>query len=498
MRHVSVGFMVLAFITASKGKVLAREHVHSGSGRHRAHPTVTAPANNSAANTSGPTRPPKPHAVSAPSLPEVPSLAKQERLGAPPRTPKNTYECGTAFSGETEVPLVCIDDHDEPSSERTATLLVPHDRQKPSLAALPRVVDHRADGVEAPVRAQGPAGTCSTFAVEAALDHSVARWTGAPAHTSTMQIWGLYHRANLWSALNAVAGRTIAAEETWPYDARVARTWGECSSKSARTHDDRPCGLPVDALGLSSANASPVVIVEKVESLPLDFALIRAKIAAGDDPVFAMRVSSHFKPVGRPGARYIADYDGEAGGHIMALAGYAVLGNDEGKDGDNYYLLHNSWGTRWGDGGYAWIHEATLKKHVRSRLGVIDARPVDAQSERHAGVTCFSGEVPDSVTGMCAPPCADQSPRHGGTCAVASDCQAGYVNLVGTCVAAAPTDASTDEQSHISWRCGPGGCAYTLPKATSACGSSSSPCLVSCPAPTFRVAKDHRGITCVS
>jgi hypothetical protein len=433
-----------------------------------------------------------------PALPELPALAKHEKPGAAPAPPKGTYPCGAVFTGDEHVELVCLDEKEQARLERTATVLVPYEKLSAKLPPPPAVVDHRADGVEAAVRNQGHAGTCTTFGTSAAIDHSVARWTGAPAHVSVMQIWARYHQTSLSEALSGSAGKTLAAEETWPYDAALAWTWRDCPKKPPAKPDPRPCGQPVDEARLAAADAKPAVLVEQVELLPRDFELMRAKLAAGQDLVIAMRLGAHFKPVGAPGSRYVPDYDDEAGGHILAISGYAMMrgGGGGGAGGDNYYLLHNSWGTKWGDGGYAWIHEATLVKHMGSRFGIVDARPAGNGPRAHrGGQSCKGGLAPDSATGECAPECSDGSPQHGGVCPDPGDCPRGYVNLVGTCVAAAPSDASSDAGSHISWKCGPGGCAFTLPKAVGGCGAD--PCLVSCPAPSFRVAKDHQGITCI-
>jgi hypothetical protein len=91
--------------------------------------------------------------------------------------------------------------------------------------------------------------------------------------------------------------------------------------------------------------------------------------------------------------------------------------------------------------------------------------------------------------------CKEGGPTHNGVCPEAGDCESGYVNLFGECVGAAPKDVGKEEKEGISWKCGPGGCAYTLPKSIGKC--SSEPCMVSCAAPNFRAAKDDHGLTCV-
>ena len=104
-----------------------------------------------------------------------------------------------------------------------------------------------------------------------------------------------------------------------------------------------------------------------------DTAVLQSKLAAGQDVMVTLELPSSFVPRGRAGARYIANYTRSGGpdaGHALVLAGYAHLPHG------TYFLLHNSWGTGWGDAGYAWIHEVTLRRWTRSVVAV-DAEPIE-------------------------------------------------------------------------------------------------------------------------
>jgi len=433
-------------------------------------------------------KPPKPEKMASPQVPELPDLAKQEKSTVPSKLPTGEFACGSAHSGAQDYPLMCLEDKNHEKNEKTARVLIPYGHLKGKLAPLPKVVDHREEQTEGDVRQQGTAGTCTTFSTAAAIDHSVTRWSGSPSHVSTMELWGRYHQTDLGDALIATVGQTFAPEDLWPYDSKVAWAWRDCPKASGT--GDGACGKPVDKAKVAELEKKPIVVIEQVEWLPKDFELMRQKIAAGEDPIFAMRLPRHFKPVGKAGSQYIPDYQDEAGGHAMAIAGYAL-----GDKGDNYFLLHNSWGPKWGDGGYAWIHEATLAKHMMKGFGIVDARPINGAKAHREGKTCPAGHAPDSLTGACEAECKAGGPTHNGVCPELSDCPKGFVNLFGSCVGAAPVDASRDEKTGISWKCGAGGCAYTLPKAVGKCASE--PCILSCPAPSFRAAKDEHGLTCV-
>ena len=432
-------------------------------------------------------RPPKPEKVASPHIPELPELGRQERPTEPPKV-SGEYACGASHSGEHDYPLMCLEDKHHERNQKIARVLIPYGHFKDKRAPLPKVVDHREDETESEIRNQGTAGTCTSFATASAIDHAVTRWAGIPSQVSTMELWGRYHQPSLGDALVACVGQTFAAEDLWPYDSKTAWPWRDCMKGAAK--GEGPCGKPVDRAKLAELEKRPEVIVEQVEWLPKDFELIRHKIAGGQDPIFAIKLPRHFKPVGKPGSRYIPDYKEESGGHALALAGYA-----RGEKGDNYYLIHNSWGKTWGDGGYAWIHEATLEKHMQNGFGIVDARPIKGARAHREGKICPPGEAPDSLTGGCEAECKEGGPKHNGVCAEASDCPTGYVNLFGECIAAAPVDSSKDEKTGISWKCGIGGCAWTLPKAVGKC--QKEPCMLSCPAPAFRVAKDEHGLTCV-
>jgi hypothetical protein len=329
------------------------------------------------------------------------------------------------------------------------------------------------------------------------MDHALIRWSGRSTPASTMQIWSRYHSPSVQTSLLSNVGQPIGPEAAWPFDPREALTWVPCADlpKSSKTK----CGVPVNDARVKKVESSSVGELTEVEYLttPLDTKTLQAKIAAGQDVMVGMELPSAFVPKGRAGARYIPHYTTSAGpdaGHAFVLAGYAQLPHG------TYFLMHNSWGTGWGDGGYAWIHEATLSAWVREAMA-IDAEPVDrdasSRPRRSRGTTaCAPGLLPDSIRASCSPPCPDGSPRHDDVCAVAGQCPASYVNLSGACVLAAPSAKGADPATGIGWTCGPGGCAYSLPHASDPTCSGTT-CAAACPAPDFHIAKMGDGLVCV-
>jgi len=378
-----------------------------------------------------------------------------------------------------------------------AVRLVPHKLLARDPRTLPSIVDHRIDGTEGAVRNQGQAPACTAFATAAAVDHALARWGGVNPSVSVMQIWSRYRSPRVETSLTSNVGQSFGPEPLWPFRASEAAAWVPCSEFSKPPRDG--CGQPVNdarARVVADAATSEFTEVEYLGATP-DTTMMEAKIAAGQDIIVALELPTAFVPKGRPGSRYIPHYTKSAGadaGHALVVAGYVALPHGA------YFLLHNSWGPGWGDGGYAWIHEATLRLWTREVIA-IDAEPLErvvgSRPRRgRAETTCSGNLVPDSIRGTCSPACPDNSPRHDGVCPIAGQCPAGMVNLTGACVLAAPVAHGRDPETDITWSCGPGGCAYDLPRSSDpAC--TGNRCRASCPAPDLALAKMGSSLVCI-
>jgi hypothetical protein len=359
--------------------------------------------------------------------------------------------------------------------------------------ALPAVIDHRADGTEGAVRNQGKAPLSSALALASAVDHAIGYWTGTPGKTSAMQLFARYHAGNVSKAIKASADTGLADEDTWPFAANEAVSWFESCDKWAGTVK---CGKAPDDAKLKAADAKLTTTALDTEDLgaTLDVPAFRSKLAAGRDIIAVIKVDASFKPVGKEGAMYVPNYEGGAKGvHTILLAGSATFPHG------TYFLVHNSVGEKWGDKGYAWIHEATLKANLVHAF-VIDAKPTDAAKikrkvHKAAPEPCKPGNIPDAVTGVCASFCPDRSPRFDGICAKKDECPKGLVNLTGECVLAAPVSRSEEKPKAARFVCGAGGCLFRVPKGTAGC--TSEWCPTSCPAPDFRAMTGGRDpVTC--
>jgi hypothetical protein len=437
--------------------------------------------------------------VAAPALPDLPALGDHPPPAAPPSDVNlGGHPCRAVWTGSEAAPLACaralLFGSDQPGG---AGLVVPRKLLVSDPSLLPAVVDHRLEGNEGPVRNQGNAPACTAFATAAAVDHALARWGGQHPAVSVMQIWSRYHSPHVDTSLTSNLGLSLGPEASWPFRTAEAIAWIPCDEFAKPPREG--CGRPVDDTRARTVASSAVGDFTEVEYLgaPPDTGVLQSKIAAGQDVLVSMELPLTFVPKGRPGARYVPHWvksGGPDAGHALVLAGYAHLPHG------TYFLAHNSWGTAWGDGGFAWIHEATLQRWAREVVAV-DAEPVEREAgsrpqRKRAETTCAGTLVPDSIRGTCSPACPDHSPRHDGVCAVAGQCPAGYVNLTGSCVLAAPTTSGRDPNTGVAWSCGPGGCSYDLPRqADPVCTGSS--CRAACPAPDFRLARMGDALVCV-
>jgi hypothetical protein len=436
--------------------------------------------------------------IATPALPDLPTLSAHEPPAtAPADAGLDGNPCHAVWTGSVSAPLACVRSKLYFDQTGSAQALVDRTQLHRDPSVLPSIVDHRVDGTEGPVRDQLNAPACTAFATAAALDHALARWGGGSPAVSVMQIWARYHSPEVVTSLTSNVGQKLGPEVAWPFRAPDAVSWVACSEYSKTPREG--CGHAVDGNRLRSVTSSALGEFTEVEYIGKSAAAIvlMMKLAAGQDVMVTIEPPSALVPKGRPGSRYLPDYAKSAGtgtGHTMLLAGYAHFAHG------TYFLLHNSWGSSWGDGGYAWIHESTLDKWSLDVVAV-DAEPFlravgSRPARQRAQTTCEAGLVPDSIRASCAPPCPDHSPRHDGVCPVANQCPAGFVNLTGACVLAAPSAAGKDPSAGITWTCGPGGCSYVLPRASDP-GCTGSVCQASCPAPDFFLAKMGQSLVCI-
>jgi hypothetical protein len=428
-------------------------------------------------------RPPAPAGVPV-GRPEVEIVAPppSDDLALPAKV---NGACGSVTVAGSTFMLDCMDDA-YGKVDGASTPLIERDEMLMGAArVLPSEVDHRQDHTEGPVMSQGGTLACTSFSLATAVDHALARYYGRPGDVSPMHAWARYHRPDMATADRVNLGHGLAAAAVLPFDEKLAKRWQDGTATP-------------DPQLLRRADNEAVVDVAHVTALSHFPADLKSTLAAGQDVWLTLKAAHHLAKLGgKPGALVVPDYDyrkvakSDKLGHALVVAGYR-----DTKDG-TYYLLHNSWGDKWGDGGYAFIHEKTLLKNLGVAY-VVEAHPhtnvpVLHPPATHPPIHCDGDLAPDSITGQCVPRCIDGSPRHNGVCAVASHCPPGRVNLAGECILAAPRYKGTVRGINIA--CAPAGCTYAVPKGTADCAEPGG-CHFSCAAPRYRLGHGPRGVIC--
>ena len=155
-------------------------------------PAPVAPKEMAAAKTA-----PKPRAAPpVPPLPDLPVLDAQEKApAAPPNlksafgvTPPTSGGCGgLVWNGNEVMALPCAKNGVLFGRDaKGARALVSSKLLDADRAAMPAIVNHQYVGFEGPVRDQKTSPACTAFALAAATDQAVARWTGKPSSVSVM------------------------------------------------------------------------------------------------------------------------------------------------------------------------------------------------------------------------------------------------------------------------------------------------------------------------
>jgi hypothetical protein len=231
--------------------------------------------------------------------------------------------------------------------------------------ALPDSVDHRNDGTEGPIKDQGQVGSCTSFSLSSAMDNAIHRQNGTDA-TSSLHIWSHYGTPDMDAASQGNQGKAIATWPQWPYDERLAcelDTTGDCGPYSPPTGDPNKDGALQSQM--KTADGEGNWTIREIDSIGTDANSIATMLATGADVWFAMQIGDSWMT---PNAdNTIADWnDGSIdGGHAVLFAGYRHT------NGKRWFLVHNSWGTSWGDSGYAWISEAMVTQYTEGAYKVV-------------------------------------------------------------------------------------------------------------------------------
>jgi hypothetical protein len=236
-------------------------------------------------------------------------------------------------------------------------------------AYLAPAVDLRAAGLDGPVRDQGPVGVCWAFALTTAMESSLRR-AGRPDRLSPLHVVAADTWDSLWSKNAAEA---ITQEHLWPYEPVKA-----CRFERGRDSCERTLGVSTQSwqsdprlvMERNTARSLGTVRAVRTASLkkPIREADVAAVLSSGRPVEAALEIDSQaWGWRGMQNGRLAPYAVADRGGHEIVIVGYRTVGFSR------EYLIHNSWGTKWGEGGYAWIGGAELERHALSAM-VVEAR----------------------------------------------------------------------------------------------------------------------------
>lgn len=236
--------------------------------------------------------------------------------------------------------------------------------------AIPAAVDLRAMGLDGPVKDQQQVGVCWSFAISTLMDNGIRRAAKgdvvAPLHVLSADTFSVLFQ-------KGKSDRAYSLEPTWPYDPVKACKLNESPTEvwcEDAYHVRKGSWRQDPALmgEVERANATGMYRITKMETLddpanPEEYAQIVAK---GQAIYAAFEIDGTEWNRARGGI--IGEYPtGTRGRHAVTVVGYRI---GRGRE----LLVHNSWGASWGEGGYAWLSEATVRAHGKDAFTIeVDA-----------------------------------------------------------------------------------------------------------------------------
>ena len=221
--------------------------------------------------------------------------------------------------------------------------------------------------------------------------------------------------------------RTLAVEQSWGYDPAKAcalmRTPGDDCSEAYGVASGSGEFDPVlrgEKTAADNAGAWKLAQVEAF-SKPANPDEMAAVLAGGDAIWMAFNLDPASWKSSAMTEGVIPDYVPTTDvGHAVTLVGYRTT--PMGRQ----YLIHNSWGEDWGEGGYAWISERMVRENTRSAYKLVvegyglssnGGQPVNPNGPAGPSANgCPQGQIPDAVTRQCAALCPSGSAPAAGVC----------------------------------------------------------------------------------
>ena len=284
---------------------------------------------------------------------------------------------------------------------------------------LPAAIDHRVEGTEGPIKSQGAVGACTAFSLSSTMDNAVRRM-GRGDVVAPLHVWSKYAIPEMGTAGDETVDKAISLEPSWPYDpikaCKLSRSAHESCGRAYNVSSgsaSRDPAIQAEKALADSRGRYRLISVERLHARPADINEMAAILAGGDDLWASFSVNGDAWSNKSLQGNVIPDYasDGDEG-HAVVLSGYRTL-----PGGSRQFLIHNSWGTRWGEQGYGWISEAMVSRFLRSayKIKIADASAPSGPLPPNGG-GCPGGQVKDAVLGTCTALCPSGSAPAAGVC----------------------------------------------------------------------------------
>ena len=287
--------------------------------------------------------------------------------------------------------------------------------------SFPNSVDHRAQNLEGPIKNQGGVGSCTGHSLSSALDNAAIRAGNLKPGdrdrmTSPMHVWSRYGLPNMGAAADGNIAQPVAVYTAWPQNDKEAcmlfQGRGSYATECAEAYGVKANGWREDKNLMARYDKSQsegiykISSIEKLQVEPPNMEEMLGILASGADIWAAFLIDGSYWTNKKMKNAVIPDWGEPQSGHAVVISGYRET--PTGKQ----FLIHNSWGTSWGDGGYAWVSEKMVVKNLyyAYRVKITNGVPKEDLTDDD----CAPDELVDLTTGLCALICADDSRPNNG------------------------------------------------------------------------------------